>query len=124
VLFRRNLHAHNFPSFAFGGHFERPAANFAIRRKSLPGETRVNHHFAVLAAIRALNVGKFFHAANLLTPAQSANRLLRNPRGAHEAWVVSPWAKTLNLGSAGGDAKASPPFIFRKLAEMSGHFCA
>jgi hypothetical protein len=44
----------------------------------LAAKTGINDQFTILAAIRALDVGKFFHARNLLAPRQSANLLRKN----------------------------------------------
>jgi hypothetical protein len=57
------FHTDDFTRFAHGRHLEGTAANFAIRRVSLTGEAGVYDYFAVLATVRALNVGEFFHAA-------------------------------------------------------------
>ncbi len=70
VSLRRCFHAHNFAGFAFGGDLERTAANFAIGCEPLAGQARVNHHFAVLAAVRTLDVCEFFHAAIYPPPAK------------------------------------------------------
>lgn len=53
----------DFAGFAGGNDFEGTAADFAIGREPLMGDTGVDDHFAILSAIRALDVGKLFHAA-------------------------------------------------------------
>jgi hypothetical protein len=75
---RRNFHTDNFAGLAFGGNFKRTAAHLAIGCEPLAGKARVNDHFAVLAAVGTLDVGKFFHARNLPAPGQSANTLHQN----------------------------------------------
>jgi len=46
---------HHFTRFAFGGDFERPTANFAIRGEPLRCYAGVDENLEALAAERALN---------------------------------------------------------------------
>ncbi len=59
----QRLNADYFASFALGLDLEGTATNFTIRREPLPAETGVNDDLKRLAAERALDVHKLFHAA-------------------------------------------------------------
>lgn len=61
-LTRQSFNTQNLTRFTLRHHFKWPAANLAIRRKSVAGDARIYRHRKSLAAVRALDVRIFFHA--------------------------------------------------------------
>lgn len=88
-LLRHGFHADNFAGLTFRHDFERAAADLAVCVESLTAQAGVYDHFTGLAAVRTLDFGEFFHAANLAVSGQSANPSaaqisnLRHDRGLH-----------------------------------------
>ena len=70
-----DLNTQDFPWFAFRHDFKRPAADFAIRGKSLRGDAGIHRHREGLAAEGALDVREFFHAATYPASGESQTRI-------------------------------------------------
>jgi len=77
ALISQNVQTQNFARLAFRDDLERAAADFAIRREPLAGDTRIHEHFKRLAAKRTSDVFGNFHAQGSPTGEGFATRRVR-----------------------------------------------